>query len=159
VPAIVVSPQRPEFQTWDLQVLAHLLDSLQAQYPVDPDRVYLTGVSAGGDLTWDLALLEPEKFAAIVPMSGESDVDDAARLRHVPVWGFNGGSDAIVPPRLMQAMVDAVRAAGGQAHLTIIPGAGHNCWDQAYATDALWTWLFAQKRGQPEVRVPGTPSP
>jgi len=77
----------------------------------------------------------------------------------VPVWGFNGEKDETVPPALMASMVDAVRTAGGAAHLTIIPGAGHDCWTQAYSTDALWTWLFAQKRGQPEVRVPGTPSP
>jgi predicted esterase len=159
LPAIVVSPQCPEFQSWDLPVLAHLVDTLEARYRVDPDRVYLTGVSAGGDVTWDLALVHPEKFAAIVPMSGESDPDDAARLRRVPVWGFNGGRDETVPPVFMESMVEAVRAAGGSAHFTLVPDAGHDCWSQAYATDALWSWLFAQKRGQPEVRVAGTPSP
>jgi pimeloyl-ACP methyl ester carboxylesterase len=159
LPAIVISPQCPEFQSWDLPALAHLLDTLQTKYRVDADRVYLTGVSAGGDLTWDLALVHPEKFAAIVPMSGESDPGDAAQLRSVPVWGFNGEKDETVPPALMTSMVEAVRQAGGAAHLTIIPGAGHDCWTQSYSTDALWRWLFAQKRGQPEVRVPGTPSP
>ncbi len=159
LPAIVVSPQCPEFQSWDLPVLAHLVDTLATLYRVDPDRVYLTGVSAGGDLTWDLALVHPEKFAAIVPMSGESDPADGARLRGVPVWGFNGGRDATVPPAFMESMVEAVRAAGGSAHFTLIPEAGHDCWTQAYSTDGLWSWLFAQKRGQPEVRVAGTPSP
>jgi pimeloyl-ACP methyl ester carboxylesterase len=159
VPALVISPECPEFESWDLPTLAHLLDTITTKYRVDADRVYLTGVSAGGDLTWDLALVHPETFAAIVPMSGESDPGDAAQLRAVPVWGFNGEKDETVPPALMASMVDAVRTAGGAAHLTIIPGAGHDCWTQAYSTDALWTWLFAQKRGQPEVRVPGTPSP
>jgi predicted peptidase len=159
LPAIVIAPQCPEFQSWDLPTLAHLVDTLSTNYPVDPDRIYLTGVSAGGDVTWDLALVHPEKFAAVVPMSGESDPDDAARLRNVPVWGFNGARDATVPPAQMEAMVTAVRAAGGHAHLTLVPDAEHDCWTQAYSTDALWKWLFAQRRGQPEVRVAGMPSP
>jgi hypothetical protein len=159
VPAVVVSPQCPEGQSWSTPVLAHLLDEVEARYRIDPDRVYLTGVSAGGDETWDLALVHPDRFAAIVPMSGESDPGDAAQLRGVPVWGFQGGKDRVVPPGQMVAMVDAVRRSGGHAHLTFYPDAGHDCWNQAYATDALWTWLFAQKRGQPEVSVPGMPNP
>ena len=159
VPAVVVAPQCPAAQSWSVPVLDHLLDSLEKRYRTDPDRVYLTGVSAGGDTTWDWSILHPGRFAALVPMSGESEPRDAWRLRGVPVWGFQGAKDEIVPPAQMQAMVDAVRQAGGRAHLTMFPNAGHDCWDMAYSNDALWTWLFAQRRGQPEVVTPGTPSP
>ena len=159
VPAIVVSPQRGDGQRWDIPAFNHLIDTIEGQYRVDPDQVYLTGVSAGGDLTWDIALTYPERFAAIVPMSGETDPRDAARLRDVPVWAFQGGRDPYVPPATVVTMVNAVRAAGGHAHLTFYPEAGHDCWDEAYSTPELWTWLFAQKRGQPEVRTPGMPSP
>jgi pimeloyl-ACP methyl ester carboxylesterase len=159
VPAIVVSPQRPDAEEWSVPALNHLIDTIEAQYRVDPDRVYLTGVSAGGDLTWDVALVYPDRFAAIVPMSGETDPRDAAQLRNVPVWAFQGGKDPYVPPSQVEIMIAAVRKAGGHAHLTFYPDAGHDCWDQAYSTPALWTWLFAQKRGQPEVRTPGMPSP
>jgi pimeloyl-ACP methyl ester carboxylesterase len=158
-PAIVVAPQRPAGQQWNIPALDHLIDTLSASYHIDPDRVYLTGVSSGGDITWDWGMEHPGRFAALVPMSGESDPRDAFRLRGVPVWGFQGAKDPIVPPRQMQEMTDAVRAAGGHAHLTIIPDAGHDCWTAAYSTDALWTWLFAQKRGQPEVATAGVPSP
>lgn len=159
VPAVVIAPQRPAGESWSIPALDHLITTALRDYRIDPDRVYLTGVSAGGDVTWDFAALHPERLAAIVPMSGESEPRDALRLRPVPVWGFQGAKDTIVPPRQMKAMVEAVRAAGGHAHLTIYPDAGHDCWDQAYSTDALWTWLFAQKRGQPEVVTSGTPRP
>jgi acetyl esterase/lipase len=159
VPAIVVAPQCPTAQTWSLPVLDHLLDTVQHDYRIDPDRIYLTGTSSGGDASWNLALVHPDRFAALVPMSAESEPREAWRLRHVPVWGFQGGKDPLVPPIKMREMVDAARRAGGHAHLTLFPDAGHDCWDAAYATDALWTWLFAQKRGQPEVVTPGTPSP
>ncbi len=159
VPAIVVAPQCPTAQTWSLPVLNHLLDTLQQEYRVDPDRIYLTGTSSGGDATWNLALVHPERFAALVPLSAESEPREAWRLRRVPVWGFQGAKDPVVPPFKMSEMVDAVRRAGGRAHLTLFPDAGHDCWGAAYSTDALWTWLLAQKRGQLEVVTPGTPSP
>jgi pimeloyl-ACP methyl ester carboxylesterase len=159
IPAVVVSPQCPADETWSTPVLAHLLNEMKTRYRIDPDRVYLTGVSAGGDETWDFALVHPDLLAAIVPMSGESDPRDAARLQGVPVWGFQGARDQVVPPGQMSAMVDAVRQSGGRAHLTLYPDLGHDCWTRAYSTDALWTWLFAQKRGQPEVTTPGMPEP
>jgi pimeloyl-ACP methyl ester carboxylesterase len=159
VPAVVVSPQCPDGPVWSTPVLAHLIDQMEARYRIDPDRIYLTGVSAGGDETWNFALIHPDLLAAIVPMSGESDPRDAIRLRNIPVWAFQGGKDHAIPPSQITAMVDAVRQAGGHAHLTLYPDLGHNCWDQAYSTNALWTWLFAQKRGQPEVVTPGTPNP
>ena len=159
VPAVVVAPQCPFAQSWSIPVLEHLLDTLEKQYRIDPERVYLTGVSAGGDAAWDWAMLHPERFAAVVPMSGESEPRDAWRLRTVPIWGFQGGKDPIVPPGQMAAMTEAVRRAGGHAHLTIFPDAGHDCWDAAYGNEALWTWLLAQRRGQAEVVTPGTPNP
>jgi acetyl esterase/lipase len=159
VPAVVVAPQCPFAQSWSIPVLEHLLDALEKQYQIDPNRVYLTGVSAGGDATWDWALVHPGRFAALVPMSGESEPRDAWRLRNVPIWGFQGAKDDVVPPSQMATMTEAVRRAGGHAHLTIFPDAGHDCWDTAYGNNALWTWLLAQRRGQPEVITPGTPSP
>jgi predicted esterase len=84
LPAIVVSPQCPANESWSEQVLSHLLDEVEANHRVDPDRVYVTGTSAGGDETWDFALAHPERLAAIVPMSGETDPADAARLQQLP---------------------------------------------------------------------------
>jgi hypothetical protein len=160
LPAIVVTPQCPGNESWSIPVLSHLLDTLETKYRIDPDRIYLTGVSAGGDETWDLALAQPERFAAIVPMSGESDPDDAARLVHLPVWAFHGMKDDVVPVIQTVRMVEAIRRAGGSAHMTLYPDAGHaSTWDRAYTTDALYTWLFAQRRAQLEVRTPGLPSP
>jgi hypothetical protein len=157
LPAIVVSPQAPLGEEFSMPVLEQLLDEVCARYRVDPDRVYLTGISAGGDGTWDFAAAHPERLAAIVPICGEGNPSDAARLRDLPVWAFHGINDQSVPVVLTVAMVDAIRRAGGHPHLTLFPHTGHNAWDQAYALDALFTWLLAQKRGQPEIVTPGVP--
>jgi len=159
LPAIIVSPQCPWYNGWSVPVLSQLLDDVCAKYRVDPDRIYLTGISAGGDATWDFALAHPDRFAAIVPIAGEGDPADAARIKDLPIWAFQGEKDDVVPPDLTIHMVDALQQVGGHPHLTLFPNAGHDSWDQAYATDALYTWLMAQKRGQPEVVTPGVPSP
>jgi predicted esterase len=158
LPAIVVSPQCPANESWSEQVLSHLLDEVEANHRVDPDRVYVTGTSAGGDETWDFALAHPERLAAIVPMSGETDPADAARLQHLPVWDFHGAKDDNCPAIQSIRMVEAIRRAGGHPHLTLYPDEGHQCWNRAYATEGLYTWLLAQKRAQPEVLTPGVPS-
>jgi acetyl esterase/lipase len=160
VPAIVVSPQLPMFEEWSQQLLFELLDEISAKYRVDPDRVYLTGISAGGDLVWLLADIQPGRFAALVPVAGEGDPREAGRIKDIPTWEFQGEQDDVVPPAQVINMIKTLRQAGGHAHLTLFPGAGHgDSWDQAYATDALYPWLFAQKRGQPEVITPGVPMP
>ena len=55
-------------------------------------------------------------------------------------------------------MVDTLRKAGGHPHVTLVEDLNLDPWDVAYATDPLYAWLLAQKKGQPEVITPGVPS-
>ena len=50
--------------------LIALLDDVSASHAVDPDRVYLTGLSMGGYGTWETAIRHPDRFAAIAPICG-----------------------------------------------------------------------------------------
>jgi hypothetical protein len=154
LPAVVISPQCPLNESWNSRALSRLLDDVTAKYRIDPDRIYLTG----GSETWGLALAYPERLAAIVPIDGETDPADAARLKGVPVWAFHGGGDEATPITRTTDMLDAIRKAGGRTHLTISKKCG-DIWDEVYAMDAVYTWLLAQKRGEPEVITPGVPMP
>lgn len=157
-PAIIISPQCPANDWWNAQELSDLLDTVVAKYRVDTDRISVTGLSMGGFGTWDLALAEPERFSAIAPVCGGGDTLDAARLAKLPVWAFHGGQDAIVSTSMSVEMVKAIEAAGGKPHLTIYPKGPHWIWMDAYKTPALYDWLLAQKRGEPEVSVAGVPT-
>src|ERR1051326_9495541 len=64
-PFIVVSPQCRDGQVWSNDTLLALLDGILRDYAVDPARVYLTGLSMGGYVTWRLGLTHPDKFGAI----------------------------------------------------------------------------------------------
>jgi len=45
---------------------------VQSTYSVDPDRVFLTGWSLGGDAAWQIALKYPERFRAVAPVAGSA---------------------------------------------------------------------------------------
>jgi acetyl esterase/lipase len=144
-PFIVVSPQSPGFG-WNVDALHALVDEIVAKYRVDPDRVYLTGLSMGGFGTWALAAAYPEQFAAIVPICGGGRPADGKRLRGVPAWVFHGAKDRTVPLERSEAMVKALKEAGGEVKFTVYADAGHDSWTQAYNDPELYRWLLAHRR-------------
>jgi predicted peptidase len=142
----VASPQAPENGGWDVATLDALLDELLRHLPVDPDRVYLTGLSMGGHGTWAWAIEKPRRFAAIAPVSGIGDEDRVCVLRDLPVWAFHGERDDVVSLKEEQAAVDALRACGGNVRFTVYPGVGHDAWTATYADPELYRWLLGQRR-------------
>jgi predicted peptidase len=144
---ILVAPQCPANQEWwDADALARLLDQVEKSYCVDENRVYLTGMSMGGDGVWSLATLQPERFAAIAPISGTGDIRDASRLTNVRVWAFHGAHDTVFPAGEAERMVTAIQVAGGRAKFTMYAGVGHDAWTRTYNSRDFYQWLFAQKR-------------
>lgn len=144
-PFILVSPQSPR-DGWNPDTLNALLDDVLHNYRVDKDRVYLTGASMGGSGTWRLAAAHPEKFAAIVPVCGRGDPADARNLARLPIWVFQGAKDPVVRIGSAQAMVEAIKTAGGNVKFTIYPEAGHDAWTETYDNPELYQWLLEQKR-------------
>lgn len=175
-PAIVAFPQMHEDKADEAgfnRTALVILDRVQAEFGGDPQRTYLTGLSMGGFASFDLALMQPQRFAAVVPVCGGlkrpkvwevqriQDIggmwspDQAAqRLKPTPFWIFHGGKDDIVPPERSREMVEALKRAGADARYTEFPEANHNSWDPAYSSEALWKWLFAQRRREPSNAVP-----
>ena len=115
------------------------------EYSIDPQRIYLTGLSMGGYGTWDLLARKPDLFAAGVPVCGGGDESTAEKFAKVPVWVFHGDKDTAVPVGRSRTMVEALKKAGGHPKYTEYAGVGHNPWDKAYADPKLMNWLFKQK--------------
>lgn len=138
--------------SYPMQVVMDIIDDLVAQQPVDADRLYIAGGSMGGYGTWDALCRFPDKFAAAIPLSGSGDVSCAAAIKHIPIHAFHIAEDGIVPAHASRAMVDALKAVGGNIQYTEFPGGGH-LWDQVWDPNNaqfwqpdLFPWLFAQKR-------------
>jgi predicted esterase len=144
-PFILVAPQSPpEEWFWLPAMLDAVLDEVSAGHRVDPDRVYVTGFSMGGRATWMQAIEYPDRFAAIAPICGSiPELEEASRIRHLPVWAFLGARD---PDASIRRMVQALQEAGGDARLTVYPDAGHDAWTPTYADPAFCEWLLGHRR-------------
>ena len=154
-PFVLMAPQCPEGERWQNDALLKLLDHVVRDYAVDPNRVYLTGLSMGGYGTWKLAVAHPEKFAAIVPICGGGETIDvllaarerAAALKSLPVWAFHGAKDPVVSLEESERMVNALKKLGSQqVKLTVYPEAQHDSWTETYNNPQLYEWLLQHQR-------------
>ena len=136
------TPQGPP--TTDMLAVIAGLNAAIAAEPVDPGRIYLTGLSMGGYGSWDLAARQPERFAAILPICGGGDEATAPRLAKLPIWCFHGDADKVVPVERSRSMIAAVRAAGGGPKYSELSGVDHDSWTPAYRDPAVLDWMFAQ---------------
>ena len=143
---IVVSPQCPAEDWWSGDVLAALLDEVEAKYHVDKKRVYLTGLSMGGFGTWNLAMEQPHRFAAIVPVCGRGNPLLVHRIKHLPIWVFHGAKDKIVPLANSVDLVRALRKCGAKPKFTIYPDAAHDSWTRTYENPRLYEWMLKFSR-------------
>jgi predicted peptidase len=123
-----------------------LLASLQAKYPVDPNRLLVTGLSMGGYGTWDIIARHPTMFAGALALCGGGDPTQAQAIRDVPVWAFHGDQDPAVPVRGSRKMIQALRKAGGNPRYTEVAGRGHDVWTVAYRDVEVVRWLLSQRR-------------
>ena len=157
-PAFFVAPQCPPTSDWVApemrEKLLALLESLKAEFPIDPERIYVTGLSLGGFGSWLLPQYHPGYFAAAIPIAGGGDSSQAHLLRDLAIWNFHSVTDGNVPVDYSREMVQAVRRAGGDPIYTEYADGGHEVWDNAWATPGLVEWTFAQRRGHRAVGAP-----
>ena len=130
IPAYVLIPQLPADQRgWKpaSETLIQLIEQVCEKNSIDRSRISLTGHSMGGTGTWDLALMYPDIFSRIVPMSGSVDTapETLAVLANTPVWAFVGEDDVVVKPESSEQFVAALERQNEDAQITIFPDTDH----------------------------------
>lgn len=123
-----------------------LIQSLVKNKNIDKHRIYLTGISMGGEGTFDMLGRNPDLFAAGIPVCAVADTSKAQIISNIPVWAFHGSDDNVNPVIYTQMMIKAMELYNGKPKYTEYPGVGHKCWDKAYGEPELLPWLFKQKR-------------
>lgn len=138
---IVISPQFAEWPTpADVEaVINYAVNS----YNVNNQRIYLTGMSMGGGVTWDYAgssTTNSRRLAAIVPVCGASNPTGAAAnniaATNLPVWATHNQDDPQVTVAYTNGYVDLINnrnpAPNPLAKKTIFPVSGHDAWTTTY---------------------------
>ncbi len=179
-PCFVIAPQCPPESSWterldsgkylgrpsrELQAAYEILQNVMAQYNIDTQRVYVTGLSMGGFGTWALGMAHPESIAALVPICGGGNPKQAAALASTPIWAFHHAGDRVVPVDGTRRIVEELERPNEDLYYRPVLyteyqlGDGlspndHFSWVPAYQTEAMRQWLFAQRLGAgvPKVR-------
>ena len=153
-PFIILSPECPADKRWETPGMAGaivaLVRDVEARWRVDRDRVYVTGLSMGGNGTWLVALEAPDLFAAVVPICGDVVQPEraATRLKGLAVLIIVGALDGNFTNG-SRLMAKTLTAAGIDTTLTELPGEGHGVWPLYYSKPGFYAWMLANRRGQP----------
>ncbi|ELR68792.1 Hypothetical protein C900_05805 [Fulvivirga imtechensis AK7] len=142
IPFIVIAPEHTE-EEWDVDFIHEVVEYSLETYAVDPNRIIITGMSGGGIGTLSYAMAYPEIPAAIVPISGEGETEQACKLTDLAVWAFHNQEDPKVPSAGSVEMINAIKACDPgplkEVNLTIFLDEGHNCWIRVYNPDSnMW---------------------
>jgi predicted peptidase len=165
-PAVVIFPQAPlttlnQEPQFDASVLKQI-DQVVADYNGDPTRIYLVGFSAGGTIAMDFAFQQPTKFAALANISGgicTNCVDPTGTMSHpqayavaaqvlkaMPVRVYHGATDTSLPVTEIRILASAFTAIGANFKYIEYANAGHAIWDNVFALQDFYDWMFAQHR-------------
>lgn len=141
---IVVSPQAASWSMEEQQV-KYILPDIISKYRIDTNRIYIAGLSAGGEGAWSCITVDTgfcKKLAAVSPMSAapvanSQNVVNAAKFG-VAVWDIIQQNDGngFTPPNIQY--VNTINAASPiiPARITLIPGTGHGAWNWGF--DPTW---------------------
>ncbi|HUI58453.1 MAG TPA: alpha/beta hydrolase-fold protein [Bryobacteraceae bacterium] len=140
----------PEQDVYDM------LADVERRFPVDPDRVYLTGISMGGGGALWLAMTHPDVWAGVAALCPDAipGTDELApNLLDLPVRLFHGEQDPIVPVASSRAWQRKLWDAGVPAGYQEYPAVRHNVWDIAYRPGAVLDWFASLRRDPYPERV------
>jgi pimeloyl-ACP methyl ester carboxylesterase len=125
---------------------------VRQRYHVDPDRIFLSGMSNGGIGAWLIGMHHAPLFAGLAPMA--AGLDDVlmpflANLRNTPVYIIHGAKDQVMPVTLSRSIARELTALGYpyvyREHEGEHPVAGGHYFPRE-ELPALVTWLNAQRR-------------
>ena len=136
---IVISPQ---FKVWPTaNDINEIVNYFTSTLRIDKTRIYVSGLSMGGGVTWDYGAKYASKVAAIVPVCGShTPTQTKAKIiasANLPVWAFHNELDPRVPVVKTIDFVNMINKfhPGIAAKMTIDPSEtlGHNAWDKAFS--------------------------
>ncbi len=173
IPYLVVAPNGYETKSYEgfaEDDVWKVMKEMSFLFNIDPDRIYLTGLSMGGAGTAKIGFRQPDHFAALAPVCGffSPDVwrkqkDDrpefqkrleamvspheiAGNLLHIPVKLMHGDKDPIVPVKATKKLYKRLQELGYKVDLEIYPEVDHAAWVPAYENTRIFEWFQQFKR-------------
>lgn len=140
---MILAPQTDD-QSWSAAKIQTWLTRMRRQYPIDPQRIYLTGISmGGGGVVRYLDTYGPRTpVAAAAPISGDwtpprpvTGVPSCGHLGTTPLWAFAGDIDDVVPHQFSINLISYLNkhcVLAEPDRLTLYQGRFHDVWTHTY---------------------------
>jgi predicted esterase len=162
-PFIVVSPQLKrdnsmpvDQQDWPADYIDEVVEYVKMQLSIDLNKIYIMGLSLGGQGCMIYSAAYPNKVAAMVPMAGRTDdiiqEGKACSLVNIPMWIFHGTEDIILNYTNAINMAAAINACPNpgsiKPHVTLLDAGEHmgvSVWNPVYNLSAgypVYDWLL-----------------
>jgi predicted esterase len=146
--ATVLTVSQP-FEDSPLGFSFAMLDQVIRNYPVDTDRITVSGLSTGGDGTWRALERRSELFAAAVPLvSWRALTDEALQkypvLKKIPIWAIYSSDDSGIDSA--RADFERVEKAGCNVKKSEFGICGHNAWTPAMLQADIFSWLLSRAK-------------
>jgi predicted esterase len=141
----------PQFVAWPLATdVGDVITYAQQHYRVDPNRIYLAGLSMGGGAVWDYASTSTSNssnLAAIFVVAGAKlmNAQGAANIAttNLPVFATNNLNDPTVPDTVtidnVNLINSSVPAPAIKAYDTIFNATGHDAWTKSYNPSTIYS--------------------
>lgn len=126
-----------------------VLADVKRRFPIDEDRIYLTGLSMGGGGTLWLGLTRPDIWAALAPVCAaapEGTEQLAPNALNLAVHLYHGDQDPVVPVDVSRLWHKRFLDLGAKVEYVEYSGVRHNSWDYAYKNAAIFDWFAKFKR-------------
>src|SRR5450755_1533145 len=147
---VVLSPQLSvQYGSWPTFYVKEMIKYAKANLQIDPNRIYVCGLSLGGGGVWDVITEAPGgdysfdgTIAAAAPVCGTQEESDAnfcntIGANHLPVWAFHSMDDGTVNVGATQHAQILASMCGNTpaSKFTFYQSGGHGgAWIHAYDT-------------------------
>lgn len=144
IDALILAPQSPG-EKWNPEKLNRLIDWTFENYDVDTNRVYVIGMSMGGYGTMDYVAAYPHRVTAAIAMCGGiSSLNNAPKMKDVPLWIIHGTDDKAVPVAKSDEVFAKLNESGKphQTHYDRLDSVNHAMLARMFYLNETYKWLF-----------------
>lgn len=145
-PFIVLAPHCSGGCSWSKVNFDKLLTEVTEAYPVDKNRIYLTGYSMGGYGSWSALSNYPKWFAAASPIAGGGSTNTICQAKDVAIRAYHGDKDSIIGYQNSVKLVETLKTCKASAELITHSGEDHWIWPQLFQDEKFYQWFLSKQK-------------
>jgi predicted peptidase len=116
------------YQDRNLTMMADLVYLVKKFWPIEEDKIAVTGYSNGGNASWLFGKFQSSTISAAIPMASSYDVhelDGSVAVWDIPLYVIHGENDELFPLEVTKGWVEETNEAGSDVTFVVAPDLGH----------------------------------